>query len=91
MKQCCALEWPTFIERVVSLFEVYFVFCGEHRFTLAAVQQVLRRCGYLGAKGTNRGTSLIRNTPLIGPYLMTIQGPIEVLCGGLFLMSEVPL
>ena len=39
-----------------------------------------------------RGTSLIRNTPLLGPYSRTIQGPMVVLGGrGVFLMSEVPL
>ena len=38
-----------------------------------------------------RGTSLIRNTPLLGTYSRTIQGPMVVLGGGLFLMSEVPL
>ena len=39
-----------------------------------------------------RGTSLIRNTPLLGPYSRTI--PVVIWWswgGGLFLMSEVPL
>ena len=29
-----------------------------------------------------RGTSLIRNTPLLGPYSRTISGPLVVLGGG---------
>jgi len=39
-----------------------------------------------------RGTSLIRNTPLLGPYSRTIPKVIWWSWGGgLFLMSEVPL
>ena len=39
-----------------------------------------------------RGTSLIRNTPLPGPYSRTIpRVQLVVLEGGRFLMSEVPL
>ena len=36
----------------------------------------------------HRGTSLIRNTSLLGPYLGSYGGPSG---GGLFLVSEVPL
>jgi len=42
------------------------------------------------ARGAYRGDSLIRNTPLLGPYSST-WGHMMVLGGGLFLMSEVPL
>ena len=39
-----------------------------------------------------RGTSLIRNTPLLGPYSRTIPRVLwRSQGGGLFLMSEVPL
>jgi len=39
-----------------------------------------------------RGTSLIRNAPLLGPYSRTIpKVPWWSLGGGLFLMSEAPL
>jgi len=38
-----------------------------------------------------RGTSLIRNTPLLGPYSRNTKGPTVVLGGGLIIMSEVPL
>ena len=53
------------------------------------------RCARTSGKGPSafdRGTSLIRNTPLLGPCSRTIP---RVLCwsqgGGLFLMSEVLL
>ena len=46
---------------------------------------------HLGREAAYRGISLIRNTPLLGPCGRTIQGPMVVLGGGLFLMSEVPL
>ena len=36
-----------------------------------------------------RGTPLIRNSPLLGPYSKTM--PMVVLGGGLFLLSEVLL
>ena len=40
----------------------------------------------------HRGTSLIRNTPLLGPYSGTISRVIwRFKRGGRFLMSEVPL
>ena len=38
-----------------------------------------------------RGTSLIKITPLQGPYSRTIPGFIWWFGGGLFLMGEVPL
>ena len=42
-------------------------------------------CGY-------RGTSLIRNSPLLGPYRRICLGSYgDPRRGGLFLMSEVPL
>ena len=43
--------------------------------------------GYLGY----RGTLLIRNRALPGPYSRTIWGPMVPLRRSLFLMSEVPL
>ena len=40
----------------------------------------------------HRVSSLIRDTPLLGPYSRTIPGPMVVLGGGgLFRMGEVPL
>ena len=41
--------------------------------------------------GVYRGTSLIGNTPLLGPYSRTIPRVLGARGGGLFLMSEVPL
>ena len=44
--------------------------------------------------GDYRGTSLIRNTPLLEPHSVQwdyTHGPTVVLGKGLFLMSEVPL
>ena len=42
--------------------------------------------------GIYRGTSLMRNTPLLGPYSKTTPGVLWwPYGGGLFLMSEVPL
>ena len=41
-----------------------------------------------------RGTSLIRNTPPVGPYgspVPTVYGPMVILGGRLFLLSEIPL
>ena len=35
-----------------------------------------------GGRGGYRGTSLIRNTPLLGPHNRTIQGSMVVLGGG---------
>ena len=38
-----------------------------------------------------RGTSLIRNTPLLGPYRMTIPWDLWILGGWVFLIREVTL
>ena len=50
--------------------------------------------GYLASKGfldSYRGTSLIRNAHLLGPYRRNAQGHMVFLGGGVFLISEVPL
>ena len=51
-----------------------------------------QRCADLTASAAYRGTSLIRNGPLLGPYSRTIPRVLKwSQGGGLFLMSEVPL
>ena len=44
------------------------------------------------SRGSYRGTSLVRNKPLLGLYSRTMSGAIWwPRRGGVFLMSEVPL
>ena len=52
----------------------------------------LNECFTLSYTTWYRGTSLIRNTPLLGPYSRTMPRALwRSKGGGLFLMSEVTL
>jgi len=49
-------------------------------------------CSAVPPRGGHRGTSLIRNTPPVGPYSSPMpRGTHGDPTGGVFLMSEVPL
>jgi len=68
-----------------------FVRKGALRMGSAAGMWLYKYIGFPFASERYRGTSLIRNTPLLGPYIMTISRVLWWSKGGwLFLMIEGP-